>query len=331
MALIERTTDAMFSTHYKRFRHYRRRLRTLTFAIAFFSGSAAAIAAEPVFPQGSHFGLVPPPGFVESPDFMGFMSTETGGSILINELPREAFESLKKTDLAAGLARSGVTVETQSSIIVGKMNAIRITGYQTANGTRFTKCALFVEGATKTATVSLQIPEVNAGVLGAKPCASLSTLAQRADAGADRPLPYELSDMGGMRDTKSPLKGAKILTIGPKDTVKGTEQPLMIIVSSLGAVQGSDHGTISKQALQSLRALSNPTIVSETSLQIDGAPGYEIVASGTYSGSRQPIAVVQWMRFADNRYIRLVGIAAAARKDAAFAAFHKVRNGLRAR
>ena len=67
-------------------------------------------AAEPVFPPGSKIGLAPPPGLRLSPDFAGFMSRETGTSIVITAMPKEAFDQLSVALTAEQLATQGMTL-----------------------------------------------------------------------------------------------------------------------------------------------------------------------------------------------------------------------------
>jgi len=307
----------------------------LTFAIcsffAFLNPTHSARSTDLVFPPGSHFGLVPPKNFVKSLDFMGFAWPETGGSILFNELPRKAFGQLQSSDLAAGFAKQGITVLNREAVKVGGLSGISLSGFQIANGLRFSKCIVIVDGEKVTGLISLQIPEDNVGLLGNIPCASLSTIAERQKVNDRLPLPFELTDLGGLTKTKNQIKGAIVLTADKNGTSKAGKHPLMIIAPSLGAVAAADRSIASRQALQGFRGLRNGKIVSEVRLNIDGAPGYEIVASGTYPKSAAPILVVQWMRFSKDRYIRLIGIAPSGQKEAAFKSFRQVRDGLRAR
>ena len=52
--------------------------------------SAAAQAADVVFPAGSRIGLVPPPGLSKSNAFQGFEDAEHNVAMIIAAVPREA-------------------------------------------------------------------------------------------------------------------------------------------------------------------------------------------------------------------------------------------------
>jgi hypothetical protein len=52
------------------------------------------------------------------------------------------------------------------------------------------------------------------------------------------------------------------------------------------------------------------------------------VARGADIGTGKPIVVMQTIRFAPNRYIRMVGITAAAKRDEILPRFRKVIDGI---
>ena len=72
-------------------------LRSLAVAMAAWLALAASLAAaeEPLFPAGSRIGLVPPPGFAISSQFQGFMREDTLSSIVLVEMPAEAFSQFE--------------------------------------------------------------------------------------------------------------------------------------------------------------------------------------------------------------------------------------------
>jgi hypothetical protein len=137
--------------------------------------------------------------------------------------------------------------------------------------------------------------------------------------------------MGGMRQLKGQAGGGILLTLGHKNEVSNADQPMMIVAPSQGPVPAGDTADVSRKLLANFTGLGNGKIVSENPVQIDRAAGYEIIASGTLGNTDIPVVVVQWMRFSESRYIRMIGLAREKQGDAAFAAFRKVRDGLRAR
>ncbi len=304
--------------------------RLLLFLAALPCSFSVGIASEPIFPEGSKFGLVPPSGFTLATDFRGFISPDIGGSIVIEELPSTAFKHFQKQNIKAAMARIGVTIGTTNAEKFGDLNGIAIIGHQTLRSILFLKCMLFLEGTDATAVISLQIPQKNIGAAGHAPCAALTTVVERREV-RTLPLPFELTNMGGMRKTKNQTAGGVVLTAGSKDLIENAEQPLLLISPSLGAVPKGNKADVSRNLLHNFTALGNAKIVSESSLLIDGAPSTEIIASGTFGRTDMPIVVVQWIRFSKERYIRMIGLSAANRKNKAFAAFHRVRDGLRAK
>lgn len=291
----------------------------------------AAAAGDPQFPSGSHFGLVPPQGFSLAADFTGFLSPSIGASIVIEELPRTEFKRFQTLDMAAGFARIGFTVKSSRPEKIGNLNGFIFFGDQTLRKIRFKKCYLILGGSQATGMISLQVPEKHAGSLGAKPCAALTTVVERKDVGKVAGLPFDLTDMGGMRKLKGQTGGGILLTFGPKNQVRNADQPMMIVAPSQGPVPPGEPADVSRKLLANFTGLGNGKILSENRVKIDGVAGYEIIASGTLGNTDIPITVVQWMRFSENRYIRMIGLTRAEQRDVAFAAFRKVRDGLRAR
>lgn len=309
-----------------------RRLQSASYLYVFvFIWPFSVAAAEPLFPAGSHFGLVPPQGFSLAADFKGFLSPTIGASIVIEELPSTEFKRFQTLDMAAGFARIGFTVKSSRPEKIGNLNGVIFFGRQTLRNIQLAKCYLILEGSQATGMISLQVPEKNVGSFGGKPCAALMTVVERSDVGKTNSLPFDLTNMGGMRKLKGQAGGGILLTLGARNEVSMADQPMMIVAPSLGSLPAGDSATVSRNLLADFTGLGNGKIVSENPVQIDRATGYEIIASGTLGNTDIPIAVVQWIRFSENRYIRMIGLARATQRDVAFAAFRKVRDGLRAR
>lgn len=79
---------------------------TLTLALLF-DASGATLAKEAVHPRNSGIGLVPPPGFSPATAFSGFQSPERNASIVIVEMPAEAYEQIAGTMNVATFEPSG--------------------------------------------------------------------------------------------------------------------------------------------------------------------------------------------------------------------------------
>ncbi len=81
---------------------------------------------------------------------------------------------------------------------------------------------------------------------------------------------------------------------------------------------------LARAALASTQAVKDWAVERSQPFRQNGQDWHEIVARGTDVGSGRPIVVMQTIRFAQNRYVRMVGIAAAEQREAALPRFRKV-------
>ena len=65
--------------------------------------------AVPVFPLGSHIGLVPPPGMVPSKTFAGFVDPANNAGIVMSVFPAGAYDDMEKTLTVDALKKAGIT------------------------------------------------------------------------------------------------------------------------------------------------------------------------------------------------------------------------------
>ena len=81
----------------------------LAIAGASLACGAAAQAADAVFPPASHVGLVAPATMTPSQNFRGFEDRAANASILILEMPAQAYEGVEKQLTPEALKKDGVT------------------------------------------------------------------------------------------------------------------------------------------------------------------------------------------------------------------------------
>ncbi|HUN50506.1 MAG TPA: hypothetical protein VMU42_05295, partial [Candidatus Sulfotelmatobacter sp.] len=76
----------------------------------------SAAPTAPIFPPGSHIGLVPPPGMVASSAFPGFVDPTKNAGIVISSLPGNAYADMEKTLTADALKQRGITLEKRETL-----------------------------------------------------------------------------------------------------------------------------------------------------------------------------------------------------------------------
>lgn len=294
--------------------------------------ATAQTAGNTVFPQGSSFGLIPFDGATESDSFSGFIHLVDSRSVVIIEMPPEAWAEVyeafsKKSNLLA----QGITAKSIKDVTVNEMKALRISGTQTFEGKQIPKCILLVKGKSKVALFLAQIPmpkndsDACSMVQGVNERSSIN-LTQQLTA-----LPFGLGDLGGMRPVVTMGGMSVVFTRGTKDKSISTEQPFLIIASSFSpAALNQNKHTLAKQLLETFAEHKIGKIESTKDLTIDGFPAVEIHARAKHiENPNVEVHIIQWMVYTpDGNYVRLIGGAASDKWADTLPRLKIVRDGL---
>ncbi|TGE01751.1 hypothetical protein [Methylobacterium nonmethylotrophicum] len=277
--------------------------------------SAPALAADAVFPPAGSVGLVPPAGMTPSKAFAGF-EHRSGASILITEMPAEAYGLLVEKFTPEALRASGFSAQRAGEALAvagGEGRVLR--GSQAANGVTYAKWVAVVRGGTGTGLVTVQVPETARGqVPDAAVEAALATIAFRAPGSlADQlaALPYTVGDLAGFRPVRTLMGNALMLTDGPKDVDPDGTQPMVVVAPSMGraAVPEGQEGAFARRALATFREIKDVTITEESRAIRDGAVVVRLRAAGADAKTGRPMAVTQVIRFEGPNYLRVLGLA----------------------
>ena len=292
-------------------------------------------AAEPVFVPGSRIGLVPPPGFVPSDKFTGFISTAEGGSILVVEMPAQAYDQVSGMPDAA-LASKGIAVRSRTALSIDGAPAVLIEGVQNYSGIEFKKWMMIVGFDDVTAVVTAQIPAITPAERLAAIDSALRAIQLRAALTLDQKLaalPFSIGSTANMRVSFVVAGNTVGLTRGPKNIVQGAEQPILIVARSFARAlpAGLTAEKVSRQAIGKIATLGDIAIERAGNVRIAGGDGFEIVARARMTKTNEPVAVIQWVKMLDDGYLRFVGISGTETRAADFTAFRKIRDTIRAR
>lgn len=287
----------------------RRRLAAVLVSGFLAVGAPAAQAGEVVFPQGAVIGLAPPAGMVPSATFSGFEDRARNASILIVDMPPDAFPQLEAGFSPEALAGKGITVETREPFAVDGARALLVTGTQSAGPLKVKKWILLAGNDSLTALVTMQVAESEAAQFpDADVRASLASLAFRSPQDQLAALPFSLSDLGGFRVVRTFGGAAVMLTDGPKNTIEGIEQPYVMVSVAGGAPRDDERRQFAIRALSTLTGIRDLRLDRAEPLRIHQQTGYEVMATGVDAQSGTPVKVVQWLRFGQAGHMRMVGI-----------------------
>lgn len=271
----------------------------------------AAAQAAPTFPKNGAVGLTPPPAMREAASFAGFEDPATEASILIAELPAEAYPQLTARFDEGGILPNGValTAPPAALTLADGTPARLYRGSQTARGIAYAKWMLIVSGRATTALVTAQAPQAAADRLGPGIEAALRSVVLRDRRSLDEEitaLPFTIADRAGFRAVRTLVGSSLILTDGPLDVDPAGAQLLVIVASSLGDMPIADRATTARKLLSDLGGMTDVAIGDEPPSPDN--TNYRLTATALDRG--KPVTVVQHTRFQpDGGYVRIVCVA----------------------
>jgi hypothetical protein len=312
----------------------------LTFARALLMVAAAAFftpaqAADTQFPPGSHVGLTPPPGFSSSEAFRGFDDRANSSAILMLEMPQAAFAEVTKTMTADSLKKQGIVMEKREDLSLKNGKGVLVTGYQEANGEKLRKWILIAELPKLTALVTALVPDKSkAAHPDATMREALASVSTRDKVPVEEMLgllPFKIDNLADLRPFRVE-PNTLFLTEGPKDTLNGTEQPLLVVsAASGGPAENSARDAFARNMFEGLPGYSNVQIVGADMLRLSGMQTHQLFAEAKDEKTGDPVKLVQWIRFGNGAFVRFLGIAKSDAWQDAFNRFRTVRDGLAAR
>ncbi|TDT89458.1 MULTISPECIES: hypothetical protein [Azorhizobium] len=303
----------------------------LAFALLLISGSLA-FAADAVFPRGSLVGLVPPEGMTEANAFPGFEDPNKNASILIVEMPPEAYDQVLSGFTDAALAGKGIMVESRAPLTIPDAKSVLVTGTQAAGALRVRKWILLAGSPRGTALVTVQVPESNAAALpDAVVHETLQTLAFRAPPSVEeqmKTLPFRLTNLSGFRVLRVIPNTAVFLTDGPKNEFEAAAQPLFVISVAAGAPRDEDRLNFAVRALTTTPGFRDLKIERAEPLRINNMAGFEVMATAKEAQGNADVKVAQWMRFGTNGYLRMMAVVKADAFADYYSRLRAIRDGV---
>ena len=312
--------------------------RTIFAALAAVSlaWAAPAQAADAVFPPASHIGLVAPASMKPSQNFRGFEDREASASILILELPTQAYAGVEKQLSAEALKKDGVVEEKRETVTLNGAKGLLVAGMQEVDNKKYHKWMLLASWPEGASLIAFQVPdESKSKYPEASVRAALLSVTLRTVVPVDEQLglvPIRFGELSGMRPFRVLGNTSVFLTEGATDPKEAAAQPLLIVtVGPGGPEQASDRANFSRQLFFTFNDFKDLRIVGTDVLRLDNLQTYEIQGEAKDPKSDAPMKLVQWIRFGNGAFIRFVGMARADAWAEAFPKFRAVRDGTKPR
>ena len=228
---------------------------------------AAADAPRPIFPTGSAFGLLPPPGYQPSQRFIGFEKIGEGG-IVFTELPPEAFAAMRNGLNKEALGTRGMQeIARQEISLPGRAQpALLIETKLQAGDQVASRWLLLVPDAARTGLITATLPGHASAAVRAGLEKALRSVAMRAEVSLDEQratLPFRFTDRPGLKLQRVITGGAAILSPAgaPFGTPNHLEWPSMVLAAGAGPPVAPDQLVANAiAALHGVAALRDLTI-----------------------------------------------------------------------
>ncbi len=284
----------------------------LCLGLAVPAGGLAQESGDVIFLPGKTLGLTPPPGFELSKAFSGFVDASSGSSILLVQLPAEAYAEIKSGMTTEGLASQNIAVISSEPVKIAGYDGIYVKGIQAVGETQVDKWILLLE--TTEATVLLTVQDLTGDALDdAAVLAALNSIKIREPQSLEvqlENLPFELGDLAGFRIVRTIAGSGVLLTIGPKDVVTDGSQPVLIIQRPIErpfptSVFPAD---LSEQLLRSVKTLDVTDVGDTVERPVAGANGYETIATATDKVLTAEVVVAQWLRLNSGEQMHIMAI-----------------------
>lgn len=275
--------------------------------------TVTAQAQERTAISGTTVSLTPLKGFAPSTKFAGLENVEAKASVLVVELPPEAYPQLStlfsNLEMAkTNFAKQNITIDEAGDIETAGGKGRILAGQQALGAATFDKWIVLLKGA-KTVMITVQAPEdsdlddddvvamLKTVSLGAEP-----TLEQKLQA-----LPFRVRATEPFRvvDTFGGL--GVLMTSGPLNVDPKGQQPMLIVSYQTGGqVPAGQLAAAGEKLLQTTRGFEKAEIAKRDTVAFAGDENGAMISGTTTEGAiRKRFA--QYMGLgADGRFVRMI-------------------------
>ncbi len=306
-------------------------LSALTFV--FLAIGFSADAAEPVFPGISRLGLIPPAGMQVSSKFSGFEQRNTDAVILLNELPKEAYDELGRQLSEQLLQAQGLQLVFRGKLDGLKTDNLLIVTDQKVPGASVRRYMLVSKSDDFTGLVTVQLPGNAQKAFNNNDIRkALATYVVRAPLSPEeqlKGLPFTIGETNGFRLVRTFAGNAAMLTDGPIDNVQSGAQPTIVAAATFTPIPLAEREVFNKRALNSLPQLKEIRLEGDETKGSGDDQTSELIGSGRLATTGELMLVFQFLRYNKDGYLRLVGQGNLNDREALLERFRKMALSLR--
>jgi len=287
----------------------------LAVALGAVAGTAAAQERKTI--PGTSVSLIAPKGFEPATGFAGLANQATQASVLIVEMPAEAYPQLatlftNSESAKTNFARQKVNITKVEQIAgTGPEKVPLLSGTQDAGGARLDKWVALFKGP-KTVMITVQAPQA-AKLKPAEVQAMVASVSLGKEASLDEKiaaLPFTIRAAAPFRAIDTIGGAGVLMTVGELNTDPGAKQPLLIVAYQMSApIRPGQEEKLSETMLRSTRDMQTAEIRERRRVPFAGQDG--VLLSGSFkhpNGSDKGFA--QYLAIGPGgRFVRLIAMA----------------------
>jgi hypothetical protein len=225
--------------------------------------------------EGTKLYMIPPTGFVQATEILGFHEENSGNTILVRE-SAGSYKSLVQTFMTENMTVKGIKVKSQEKIMLNGDEATFFTLEQKVHRTTFTKLLLFFGDSDYATLVSAVFPKGDTKHGEAARKAILSAAYREENLAVPMPNGFRITFKDSGLQWARSISGAVIYT------ANGSTSSNAIVDNSFFAGSNStketNYAAFAKERLQK-QIKTELKIESEKEVTIGGLKGYEIKAN----------------------------------------------------
>lgn len=297
--------------------------------LGFSAGSAEARTQQA---PGSRVTIDLPEGYQPATQFSGFINEVFGVSIVIAEMPAEAYDQIATGMTAEALATRGIR-DAKVTKLERPGAHVFMRGEQASPQGDVAKFLLVFRDKSVTTVVTANVPK-SALVEGRLKPADIETAlatAAIADTAAPQRELFRLGYLGALKPAGAFMGTARLYTQDGKAGQPGTmnKGPVLIVAPSVDKRSIADLDAHAERVLGTLPGLEGLAIAARSKLQIAGQSASEIIANAKDRDSKGDVVVYQAVVSGkDGGYVRIVGQAPANDRDTLIAEFRRMAQSL---
>jgi hypothetical protein len=293
--------------------------------------TAAALAADVVYPPGSRIGLVPLQGLVAMKNGAGFADPDSNMVVTFREMPPSAYEAVE-TAMKDRKQLPAVMENAQSfDTAAGKAFLTRAGGPN--SGPKNNRVAILVSDGKFAGYIAVDVSEAAAKQHSDQAIREmLASTTFRTEIPPQEQLallPFKLEELGGFKKVRTLVPGQAVLLFDDDEEGALSGAPYILIsVARVAAERPEDRARLAQQMASGIPGIRDGRVTGSEPMRIGGSAGYELRVEGMSLKGDKPVSAVQWLRFGGGATMRIVAGSSREQWPEMFTRFRAVRDGI---